>query len=105
MGNPVGAAQAVLDAGRQDDIVLVGMDHDLRALEYLRDGVISALGVQDCYKMGFDTIQVAIMIADGVQPGDDTYPEQTEEQTTIIYPEDAQGVIDFLYDGKTSSEQ
>ena len=31
--------------------------------------------------------------------------KETEEQTTIIYPEDAQGVIDFLYDGKTSSEQ
>ncbi len=45
------------------EILPVGMDHDLRALEYLRDGTISALGVQDCYKMGFDTIQVVIMIA------------------------------------------
>ncbi|MEA4853417.1 MAG: substrate-binding domain-containing protein [Christensenella sp.] len=97
MGNPIGAAQAVVDAGKQDDIVLVGMDHDLRALEYLRDGVISALGVQDCYKMGFDTIQTAIMIADGLEPGADTYPEQTEEQTTIIYPEGAQAMIDKLY--------
>ena len=97
MGNPVGAAQAVVDAGRQDEIVIVGMDHDERALEYLRDGVIYCLGVQDCYSMGFDTIQVAIMIADGLEPGDDTYPEQTEEITTVIYQEDAQDMLDRLY--------
>ncbi len=97
MGNPIGAAQAVMDAGKVGEIVLVGMDHDKRALEYLRDGVLSALGIQDCFKMGFDTIQVAIMIADGLEPGADTYPEQTQETTTIIYPENAQAMIDLLY--------
>lgn len=97
MSNPIGAAQAVVDAGKEGDIVLVGMDHDKRALEYLRDGVIQALGVQDCFKMGFDTIQVAIMIADGKEVGDDTYPEQTEEQTVIVYPENAQEYLDKLY--------
>lgn len=99
MGNPIGAAQAVADAGKAGQIVLVGMDHDKRALEYLRDGVIQALGVQDCFKMGFDTIQVAIMIADGLEPGADTYPEQTEETTSIIYQEDAQRMLDMLYPG------
>ena len=97
MGNPIGAAQAVVDAGKAGQIVLVGMDHDKRALEYLRDGVIQALGVQDCFKMGFDTIQVAIMIADGLEPGADTYPEQTEETTSIIYQGDAQRMLDMLY--------
>ena len=97
MSNPIGAAQAVEDAGKAGEIVLVGMDHDKRALEYLRDDVIQALGVQDCFKMGFDTIQVAIMIADGLEPGSDTYPEQTEEDTTIVYPEDAQEYLDKLY--------
>lgn len=97
MGNPIGAAQAVEDAGKAGQIVLVGMDHDKRALEYLRDGVITALGVQDCFKMGFDTIQTAIKIADGIMPGDDTYPEQTEEQTTIVYQDGAQALIDKLY--------
>ena len=97
MGNPIGAAQAILDADKVDDIVIVGMDHDKRALEYLRDGVITALGVQDCFKMGFDTIQVAIQIADGVEPGPETYPEQTQEKTTVIFQEDAQDMIDLLY--------
>lgn len=97
MSNPVGAAQAVVDAGKEDQITIVGMDHDQRALEYLRDGVIYCLGVQDCYSMGFDTIQVAIKIADGLEVGDDTYPEQTEEKTTIIYQDDAQAMLDKLY--------
>lgn len=97
MGNPVGAAQAVVDAGKEGEIVIVGMDHDERALEYLRDGVIYALGVQDCYAMGFDTIQVAIKIADGLEVGEDTYPEQTEEITTVIYQADAQAMLDKLY--------
>lgn len=97
MGNPIGAAQAVTDADKAGDIVLVGMDHDKRALEYLRDGVITALGVQDCFKMGFDTIQVAIKIADGLQVGEDTYPEQTEETTTVIFQDKAQEMLDLLY--------
>ena len=44
------------------------MDHDQEALRYLRDGVIYALGVQDCYSIGFHTIQVAVKIADGHLP-------------------------------------
>jgi ribose transport system substrate-binding protein len=99
MGNPIGAAQAVVDADRAGDIVLVGMDHDQRAIEYLRDGVITALGIQDCPMMGFDTIQVAIKIADGLLPGDDTYPEKTEEKTTIVYQDKAQEMLDLLYGG------
>ena len=55
MNNPVGAARAVIEAGREDGTVIVGMDHDREALRYLRDGVIYALGVQDCYSIGFDT--------------------------------------------------
>lgn len=97
MGNPVGAAQAVADAGKQDQITIVGMDHDQRALEYLKEGVIYCLGVQDCFSMGFDTIQTAIKIADGLEPGSDTYPEQTEEKTTVIYQDDAQAMLDKLY--------
>ncbi len=39
--------------------MIVGMDHDEEALRYLNDGVIYCLGVQDCYSIGFDTIQTA----------------------------------------------
>lgn len=96
MSNPVGAARAVVEAGKAGDIVIVGMDHDQEALHYLRDGVIYALGIQDCYSIGFDTIQVAVKIADGLLPGE-AYPEKTEETTTLIYQKDAQSILQVLY--------
>lgn len=96
MSNPVGAARAVLEAGREDEIVIVGMDHDQEALQYLRDGIIYALGVQDCYSIGFDTVQVAVKIADGLLPGE-AYPEKTEEITTIIYQDGAKEMLRTLY--------
>lgn len=96
MSNPVGAARAVIEAGKEGGIVIVGMDHDREALRYLQDGVIYALGVQDCYSIGFDTIQVAVKIADGHFPGD-VYPEKTEESTTIIYQDGAAEMLQVLY--------
>ncbi len=96
MSNPVGAARAVLEAEKEDEIVIVGMDHDQEALQYLRDGIIYALGVQDCYSIGFDTVQVAIKIADGLLPGE-AYPEKTEETTTIIYQDGAKEMLRTLY--------
>lgn len=99
MSNPVGAARAVIEAGRQEEIAIVGMDHDEEALSYLKDGVIYALGVQDCYSIGFDTIQVAVKIADGHLPGE-AYPEKTEEKTTIIYQDGAAAMLRTLY-GRT----
>lgn len=96
MSNPVGAARAVIEAGREKKIVIVGMDHDQEALHYLRDGIIYALGIQDCYSIGFDTVQVAVKIADGLLPGE-IYPEKTEEATTIIYQDSASAILQVLY--------
>lgn len=96
MSNPVGAARAVIEAGQEEEMVIVGMDHDQEALRYLKEGVIYALGVQDCYSIGFDTIQVAVKIADGQLPGE-AYPEKTEETTTIIYQDGAAAVLRTLY--------
>jgi len=94
MSNPVGAARAVKETGC--DVVIVGMDHDKEALHYLQDGTIYCLGIQDCYSIGFDTLQVAVKIADGVKPGE-LYPEKTEEHTTIVYQQDAQAMLGLLY--------
>ncbi len=94
MSNPVGAARAITELG--SDTVIVGMDHDQEALHYLKDGIIYCLGVQDCYSIGFDTIQTAVKIADGVMPGE-WYSEKTDEFTTIIYQEDAAIMLELLY--------
>lgn len=94
MSNPVGAARAITE--KKSDTVIVGMDHDREALQYLNDGVIYCLGVQDCYSIGFDTLQMAVKIADGNMPGD-LFPEKTDEITTIIYQEDAADMLRLLY--------
>ncbi len=94
MSNPVGTARAVTELGSK--AVIVGMDHDQEALRYLRDGVIYCLGVQDCYSIGFDTLQVAVKIADGNLPGD-LFPDKTDESTTVIYQDDAQAMLEILY--------
>ena len=94
MSNPIGAARAITEAG--SDAVIVGMDHDQEALRYLKDGIIYCLGVQDCYSIGFDTLQTAVKIADGNLPGD-LFPEKKDEITTVIYQDDAAEMYEILY--------
>ena len=94
MSNPVGAARAITEV--QSDAVIVGMDHDEEALRYLYEGVIYCLGVQDCYSIGFDTIQTAVKIADGNVAGK-LFPEKTDEITTVIYQKDAALMLELLY--------
>ena len=94
MSNPVGAARAVTETG--SSAVIVGMDHDREALHYLNDGVIYCLGVQDCYSIGFETLQTAVKIADGNLPGE-LFPEKKDEITTIIHQDDAALMLALLY--------
>ncbi len=94
MSNPVGAARAIKE--KKSNAVVVGMDHDEEALRYLNEGVIYCLGVQDRYSIGFDTIMIAVKIADGNAPGD-LFPELTDEITTVIYQEDAALMLELLY--------
>ena len=96
MSNSVGAGRAVEEAGKAGKVIIVGMDHDERALKYMRSGIIYALAIQDCYSIGFDTITTAVKIADGVLPGS-LYPEKTEEITTVFYQKDAAGLLRSLY--------
>lgn len=94
MSNPVGAARAIKETN--SSAVIVGMDHDQEALRYLDEGVIYCLGVQDCCSIGFDTLQVAVKIADGNLPGE-LFPEKTDEITTVIYQKDAALMLELLY--------
>jgi len=96
MSNSVGAGRAVEEAKKAGKVIIVGMDHDERALKYMCDGIIYALAIQDCYSIGFDTITTAVKIADGVLPGS-LYPEKTEEITTVFYQKDAAGLLRSLY--------
>ena len=62
----------------------------------MNEGVIYCLGVQDCYSIGFDSIQTAVKIADGNTAGN-LFPEKTDEITTVIYQKDAAVMLELLY--------
>lgn len=55
-----GAGQAVAENNVKDKVALVGFDSDDRLVGFLKDGVISALVVQDPYRMGYDGIKTAL---------------------------------------------
>ena len=96
MVNPVGAATAVKKHNLSNQVTIVGMDHDEHALKLMQVGAIYSLGVQDCSSIGFDTIQTAIKVADGMKPGK-LYKEKTHEKTTFIYQKDAAAMLYKLY--------
>lgn len=93
MTNPIGAAQAVAAAGKKGEIKIVGMDHDLRTLEYVKDGTILAAQVQNNFDMGYDLIRKAIRVADGGELDQEKY----NVGSTTVFQEDAQKFIDLLY--------
>lgn len=60
-----GAGQAVAENKAQDKIKLVAFDSDDKLVKFLKDGVISALVVQDPYRMGYDGIKTALAASKG----------------------------------------
>lgn len=97
MTSPVGAGQAVEAAGKRGEIQIYGWDHDLQALEYLERGTIQCLAIMDGYLCGFNMIEMSVMIADGLQPGEDTYPEIRHVTTEFVFQDRAREFIDTIY--------
>ncbi|MGH3658703.1 MAG: substrate-binding domain-containing protein [Micromonosporaceae bacterium] len=62
----LGAAEAVRRAGKTGKVKIIGWDAAPDELKGVRDGVISALVVQNPFRMGFDGVNAAVsMIRDG----------------------------------------
>jgi len=60
-----GAGQAIAESKAQDKVKLIGFDNDDKLVKFLKDGVISALVVQDPYRMGYDGIKTALAASRG----------------------------------------
>jgi len=58
----LGAAEAVRQAGKAGDVVIIGWDASSEEVQGVSDGVISALVVQNPFKMGYDGTNAAIKI-------------------------------------------
>lgn len=93
MSNPVGACQAVKDAGKAGDIIIGGMDHDLRTLNYLEEGSLYVACIQNCYDMGYKAVYEAVRCIDGEGPTQ----ESIDVGSTLAYQADAANFIDMLY--------
>lgn len=96
MSNPVGACQAVADAGKAGQVIIGGMDHDLRTLNYLADGTLYVACIQNCYDMGYKAIYEAVKVIDGEAPTQDV----TDVGSSLAFKDDAQTYIDLLFGGK-----
>lgn len=92
MSNPVGACQAVKDAGKAGDVIIGGMDHDLRTLNYLKDGTLYVAQIQNCYDMGYKLIFNAVKCIDG-----EKVEEVTDVGSSTAYTDQAQEYIDMLF--------
>jgi ribose transport system substrate-binding protein len=60
-----GAGQAIAENNAKDKIALIGFDSDDKLVGFLKEGVISALVVQDPYRMGYDGVKTALAISKG----------------------------------------
>src|SRR5918998_176640 len=58
----LGAAEAVRQAGKAGDVVIVGWDASPEEIQGVEDGVISALVVQNPFRMGYDGVNAAVKI-------------------------------------------
>lgn len=56
----LGAAEAVRNAGKAGDIVIVGWDASPEEIKGVRQGTIRALVVQNPFRMGFDGVNAAV---------------------------------------------
>jgi ribose transport system substrate-binding protein len=60
-----GVGQAIAENNLGGKVALVGFDSDDKLVKFLEDGVISALVVQDPYRMGYDGIKTALAASKG----------------------------------------
>lgn len=68
---PIGIAQAVQQAGKQDEIAVVGTTSPNMANEYLKDGSLDIASMWDPAELGYLAITVAKMALDGEDIGED----------------------------------
>ena len=62
---PVGAGRAIVEAGKQDDVVLIGMDDLPDMVSFVKDGTAHAMSVQNVPQIGYWSIKHAVARSQG----------------------------------------
>ncbi|MBK8024980.1 MAG: substrate-binding domain-containing protein [Chloroflexi bacterium] len=63
--NPIGAAQAVVEAGRTGEVLVVGMDDLPETVDFIREGAILSVAVQNVQDIGYWSTIYAVGHAQG----------------------------------------
>ena len=63
--NPPQILEAVREAGKQDQITIVGFDEDDDTLQAIKDGAIAGTIVQNPYRYGYESVRVLAALAQG----------------------------------------
>lgn len=80
----VGAAQAVAELGRSENVFLVGFDSNVVTVDGLQEGSVDALVVQNPYAMGYLGVESAYRLLTGQNDG----MERTVDTSTRIVDRD-----------------
>ena len=84
----LGAARAVADAGKSDDIAVIGLDGNEEALQAVADGTLAATVAQYPYAIG----QLGMQACSALMAGDDV-PESIEAPVALITPDNAEDAL------------
>ena len=58
--NPIGAARAVVNAGKTDQVTIVGMDDLPETLQFIQDGVIAGVKAQRQWEIGYWAVRYMV---------------------------------------------
>lgn len=58
--NPIGAARAVVNAGKTDEVTIVGMDDLPETLQFIEDGVIAGVKAQRQWEIGYWAVRYLV---------------------------------------------
>ena len=64
----LGALQAIKDAGKEEEILVVGMDGILDAFNAIKDGEMDATCLQSAIGQGYKSVEIAYEAAKGAEP-------------------------------------
>lgn len=64
-GAAVGVARAIEEAGKAEDIVVIGFDSSQDEIAYIEKGVMKGIVVQNPYRIGFEGVEQAVKVLRG----------------------------------------
>ena len=93
-GMALGAMQAVINADKVGEILVVGTDGDKEAVQSVKDGQLSATVAQDPAKIGATSLELLVKAVEEGNKGEvGTFPETTPVESVVI---DSSNAADFL---------